>query len=68
MGVAFHESPWVEEGDQTVMDANMVCSSEPALYVPDVGGFRLADTVLVTNSEPETLTNYPRSFAEIVLS
>jgi Xaa-Pro dipeptidase len=68
MGVAFHESPWVEEGDQTIMEANMICSSEPALYVPEVGGFRLADTVLVTNSEPETLTNYPRSFAEIVLS
>jgi Xaa-Pro dipeptidase len=68
MGVAFHESPWVEEGDQTVLEANMICSSEPALYVPDVGGFRLADTVLVTNSGPETLTNYPRSFEEVVLT
>ncbi|HEY4203163.1 MAG TPA: Xaa-Pro peptidase family protein [Devosiaceae bacterium] len=68
MGVAFHESPWVEAGDQTVLKANMVCSSEPALYVPEVGGFRLADTVLVTQNGPEPLTNYPRDFEDIVLN
>lgn len=68
MGVAFHEAPWVEAGDQTILAPNMVCSSEPALYVPEVGGFRLADTVLVTAEGPETLTNYPRSFDEIVLA
>jgi Xaa-Pro dipeptidase len=67
MGVAFHEAPWVEAGDNTILAPNMVCSSEPALYVPEVGGFRLADTVLVTAEGPETLTNYPRRFDEIVL-
>ncbi|AJY44946.1 M24 family metallopeptidase [Martelella endophytica] len=68
MGVAFHEPPWVEAGDQTVLVAGMICSSEPALYVPEVGGFRLADTVLVTEHGPEPLTNSPRRFEEIVLS
>lgn len=67
MGVAFHESPWVEAGDQTVLKPGMICSSEPGLYVPDVGGFRLADTVLVTEHGPESLTLYPRDFEEIVL-
>ncbi|MET3899515.1 Xaa-Pro dipeptidase [Devosia sp. UYZn731] len=67
MGVAFHESPWVEAGDQTVLQAGMVCSSEPGLYVPGVGGFRLADTVLVTQDGPESLTLYPRDFDAIVL-
>ncbi len=68
MGVAFHESPWVEAGDQTVLREGMVCSSEPALYVPEVGGFRLADTVLVTGQGPDSLTRFPRRFEEIVLS
>ena len=68
MGVAFHESPWVAAGDQTVLAAGMICSSEPALYVPEVGGFRLADTVLVTAAGPESMTKYPRDFNEIVLA
>jgi Xaa-Pro aminopeptidase len=68
MGVAFHEPPWVEAGDQTILEPGMICSSEPALYVPEVGGFRLADTVLVTDAGPEPMTNYPRRFDEVVLS
>lgn len=67
MGVAFHESPWVEAGDQTVLAPGMICSSEPALYVPGLGGFRLADTVLLTEAGPDSMTKYPRDFNEIVL-
>ncbi|MCQ1853492.1 M24 family metallopeptidase [Neorhizobium galegae] len=68
MGVAFHEPPWIEAGDQTILQEGMICSSEPALYVPEVGGFRLADTVLVTGQGPDSLTKFPRRFEEIVLS
>lgn len=67
MGVQFHEPPWVEGGDETILQAGMICSSEPALYVPDLGGFRLADTVLVTENGPESLTHYPRKLEEIIL-
>lgn len=68
MGVAFHESPWVEAGDPTILREGMICSSEPALYVPEIGGFRLADTVLVTEKGPDSLTKFPRRFEEILLS
>ena len=37
----------------------MVISIEPGIYVPDIGGFRHSDTVLVTNSGTEYLTKYP---------
>lgn len=67
MGVMFHEPPWVEGGDDTVLVSGMVCSSEPALYVPGLGGFRLADTVLVTEDGPESLTQYPRRLDEVIL-
>ncbi|MCY1550182.1 hypothetical protein D9M68_864140 [compost metagenome] len=46
----------------------MVCSSEPALYVPGLGGFRLADTVLVTETGPDSLTKFPRKLDEIVIA
>lgn len=68
MGVAFHEPPWIEAGDATLLAPGMVCSSEPALYVPGVGGFRLADTVHVSETGPDSLTHFPRNFEEIVLA
>jgi len=68
MGVMFHEPPWVEGGDETVLVPNMVCSTEPALYVPGLGGFRLADTVHVTAAGPNSLTKYPRKLEEIVIA
>ncbi|WIJ25121.1 M24 family metallopeptidase [Devosia sp. RR2S18] len=68
MGVMFHEPPWVEGGDDTVLVPGMVCSSEPALYVPGLGGFRLADTVLVTPEGPESLTKFTRKVDEIVIA
>jgi Xaa-Pro dipeptidase len=68
MGVMFHEPPWVEGGDETVLEPGMVCSSEPALYVPGLGGFRIADTVLVGESGPESMTHYPRRLDEIVIA
>jgi Xaa-Pro dipeptidase len=68
MGVMFHEPPWVEGGDETILEPGMVCSSEPALYVPGLGGFRLADTVLVTEEGPESMTKYARALDEIVIA
>ncbi|WP_172123998.1 MULTISPECIES: Xaa-Pro peptidase family protein [unclassified Devosia] len=67
MGVMFHEPPWVEGGDDTIMQPGMVFSSEPALYVQGLGGFRISDTVLVTQTGPDSLTHYPRELAQIVI-
>jgi len=68
MGVAFHEPPWAEDGDSTVMEPGMILSSEPAVYVPGLGGFRLADTVLLTETGQGSLTRFPRALEEIVIA
>lgn len=68
MGVMFHEPPWVEGGDETVLEPGIVCSSEPALYVPGLGGFRIADTVLVTDKGPESMTKYARALDDVVIA
>jgi Xaa-Pro aminopeptidase len=68
MGVAFHEPPWAEDGDPTPMQPGMVLSSEPAVYVQGLGGFRLADTVLLTEEGQECLTRFPRALEEIVIA
>lgn len=68
IGIAQHEAPWVEDGDHTVLEPGMILSSEPGIYVPGHGGYRISDTVLVTASGPERLTNYPRTLEENVIS
>ena len=67
IGLGFHEPPWVEDGDDTVLQPGMVVSSEPGLYVSGHAGYRLSDTVLVTETGPERLTAYPRALDDVVI-
>jgi Xaa-Pro aminopeptidase len=68
LGLEGHEPPWIEDGDATVLQAGMVVSSEPGLYVPGVGGYRISDTVFVTANGPELLTTYARDLDAMVLT
>jgi Xaa-Pro dipeptidase len=67
MGIMFHEPPWIEAGDQTILEPGMIASSEPSITVPGFAGYRIADTVLVTADGPDSLTHYPRRIDEIVI-
>lgn len=67
IGIQNHEPPWIEEGDRTPLEAGMVISSEPGLYVPGLGGYRISDTVLVTETGAERLTKYPRTLESAIL-
>jgi Xaa-Pro dipeptidase len=58
-GLSVHEGPWVSEGSPTILQAGMLISIEPGIYIPDVGGVRHSDTVLITEDGHEPLTRYP---------
>lgn len=66
-GLGNHEAPWLSAGSKEILERNMVVSIEPALYIPDTGGFRHSDTVLVTETGYECLTQYPTSIEELTL-
>lgn len=68
IGIAQHEAPWIEDGDSSLIEAGMVLSSEPGIYVPGHGGYRISDSVLTTVAGPERLTNYPRTLEENVIA
>ncbi|CAN7678174.1 M24 family metallopeptidase [Neorhizobium sp. LjRoot104] len=68
MGIMFHEAPWVEGGDQTILEPGMITSSEPAIFVPGFAGYRIADTVLITAEGPDSMTVYPRKLDDVVIS
>jgi len=46
----------------------MVISIEPGIYIPDCGGFRHSDTVLVTETGYELLTCLPTDLASLTIS
>ena len=56
IGLEVHERPFLSPSDQTTLQAGMVVTNEPGIYVPGWGGVRLEEMVLITDAEPEILT------------
>ncbi|MEJ2486993.1 MAG: Xaa-Pro peptidase family protein [Anaerolineales bacterium] len=67
IGLRYHESPFLDLGDETVMLPGMVFTIEPGLYHPELGGFRHSDTVLITEDGIEILTYYPRDLESLTI-
>ena len=67
IGLRYHEGPFLDHGDHTEIKAGMVFTVEPGLYIPEMGGFRHSDTVLVTDDGAEMLTYYPRDLESLTI-
>lgn len=67
IGLRYHEAPFLDLGDETEIQAGMVFTVEPGLYIPDLGGFRHSDTVVVTEDGNEILTYYPRNLESLTI-
>jgi Xaa-Pro aminopeptidase len=66
LGLMNHEAPFFDLGDHTILQAGMIFSVEPGIYVEGLGGFRHAETILVTENGMELLTYYPRDLASLI--
>jgi Xaa-Pro dipeptidase len=67
IGLRDHEAPFLDVGDETVVEPGMVFTVEPGLYDEQIGGFRHSDTVVVTPDGIEILTDYPRDIESLTL-
>ncbi len=56
VGIAVHEAPAINSGGEGVFEENMVVTIEPGIYIPELGGVRLEDMVLLTAREPQIMT------------
>jgi Xaa-Pro aminopeptidase len=60
LGLDEHDPPMLES-EPVELVTSMVHSIEPGLYVPGVGGIRIEDTVLVTDTGRRPLTSFDKS-------
>jgi Xaa-Pro aminopeptidase len=67
IGLRYHEGPFLDIGEDTIMQPGMVFTVEPGIYVPGIGGFRHSDTVLITENGVEELTYYPKDIDYLIL-
>jgi len=56
LGLNIHESPRLSSKDETILQPGMVVTVEPGIYLPDWGGVRIEDTVLVEGNGCRALT------------
>ena len=68
IGLEGHEAPFLDRGDDAVLEAGMVFTVEPGVYFPDLGGFRHSDTVVITDHGCRLMTEYPRDLKDLVIA
>jgi Xaa-Pro aminopeptidase len=62
VGLAIHEGPNLNMREERMLEPGMIVTVEPGIYIPDWGGVRIEDMVLVTENGCEVLTKAPKDF------
>lgn len=60
IGLQVHELPHITQNVNEVIKQNMVFTIEPGIYLPDTGGIRIEDMILVKSDGVEILTTLPK--------
>lgn len=66
IGLQTHEGPNVRLSSKDVLEAGMVFTIEPGIYLPDWGGIRIEDDVLVTEDGCEVLSRVPKDLGSVL--
>ncbi|HZB89772.1 MAG TPA: M24 family metallopeptidase, partial [Terracidiphilus sp.] len=65
VGLEIHESPRIGAGQTSRLEAGMVITIEPGVYLPGEFGLRIEDMVAVTRTGGEVLTPAPKALIEL---
>jgi len=65
VGLAIHEEPRLSPTSQMILAPGMVITVEPGVYLPDWGGIRIEDTVVVTTAGAQVLSASTKELIEL---
>ena len=63
VGFGFHEMPYLVPSSDSVLEPGMVLAIEPGIYIPDWGGVRVEENILITeDGKISILSDFERGF------
>lgn len=65
IGLFVHETPFMGPRSTEVLKVNNVITIEPGIYIPNWGGVRIEDQILITEHGNESLTSSTRELIEL---
>lgn len=60
IGLEVHENPGLNMRSSVILEPNMVVTIEPGVYIPGIGGVRIEDDIVITETGNEVLTHSPK--------
>ena len=66
LGLETHEEPYISAYEDTELLPGMTFTIEPGIYLPNRGGIRIEDDVVVTQDGCRSLTDQPRGLSQLL--
>ena len=65
LGLNIHEDPRLSPACETMLEPNMLLTVEPGVYIPDWGGVRIEDLVVITDNGCRILTKTDKKLMQL---